>query len=80
MRIPAWLMPNRPARPAICLISEVLKGLRLTPSNLSVCRNTIRRTGRFSPMPMASVATATFVFPRLKRRVCRLLISGGRLP
>ena len=28
---------------------------------------------------MASVATATFVFPRLKRRVCRLLISGGSL-
>ena len=30
-------------------------------------------------MPMASVATATFVFPLLNRRVCRLRISGGRL-
>ena len=41
---------------------------------------TILRTGRFSPIPMASVETTTLVSWLKKRRICLLRISGGRLP
>ena len=77
-----WLLDTcvLAARPAICLISSGRRVRLLTPSNFLVSTNTIRRIGRFKPMPMASVLTTTSVSFSKKRRTCSLLVAGGRLP
>ena len=77
---PLSYSPYLPARPAICFTSAGFNGLVSFPSNLSVCINTIRRTGRFNPIPMASVDTITPVSFSVNRCTCLLRICGGRLP
>ena len=54
---PSSCRPKRPARPAIWCTSDSLSGRSSWPSNLVMVLNSTRRIGRFSPMPMASVAT-----------------------
>ena len=67
---PLLYMPNRPARPAICLISSGRSSRRSTPSNFSVSMKMIRRMGRLSPMPMASVETIYSISPLRKPSIC----------
>ena len=77
---PSAYMPCLPALPAICKISCGKRILRQIPSNLAMSINTIRRMGRFKPIPIASVATSTSLSRFKNIFACCFLVEYGNAP
>ena len=77
---PAFESPKRPARPAICLTSSDVNVLVVLPSNFVDVAKIILSAGKFSPIPIASVATKISVSPSQKRLDCSLLTFGDNAP
>ena len=77
---PSSCCPNRPARPPICRTSEGVSDRSSRPSHFISVENTTRRIGRFSPIPMASVATSTGASPSRNRRLSARRTSGPSAP